>query len=135
MKAPAATFTALLLAGVLGNAMAQAPADTHGDHHPVPPSAVAAPTSQAGGATLASEADNGQAGELSQGEITRWDARTLKLTLRHGDIKNLGMPPMAMVFRVQDASVVGALQPGDKVRFRAEQVDGVYTVTRIEAAQ
>ncbi len=56
--------------------------------------------------------------------ITRWDARTLKVTLRHGDIKNLGMPPMSVVFRVQDTSVVGTLKPGDKVQFRAEQVDG-----------
>lgn len=130
MKASASAFIALLLAGVLGNAQAQAPADTHGGHHPAHPSTADAPASQAGNATVASQAD-----ELSEGEITRWDARTLKLTLRHGEIKNLGMPPMAMVFRVQDASVVGALKPGDKVRFRAEEVNGANTVTRLEAAQ
>ena len=135
MKTSAAAIAALLLAGVLGNAQAQAPADTHDDHHSAHPSTAAAPASQAGDRTVASEADKGQADELSQGEITRWDARTLKLTLRHGEIKNLGMPPMAMVFRVQDASVVGALKPGDKVRFHAEEVNGAYTVTRVEAAQ
>ena len=135
MKTSASAFVALLLAAALGNAQAQAPADTHDDQHPAQPSTADAPASQAGGATVASEADNGQADELSEGQITRWDARTLKLTLRHGEIKNLGMPPMAMVFRVQDASVVGALKPGDKVRFRAEEVNGAYTVTRLEAVQ
>ena len=56
------------------------------------------------------------------------------LTLKHGEIKNLEMPPMTMVFRVADASVVGDLKPGDKVRFRAEQVSGAYHVQRIEKA-
>ena len=73
-----------------------------------------------------------QSPELSEGEITRWDPRTLRVTLRHGEIKNLEMPPMTMVFRVQDATVMGELKPGDKVRFRAEQLGGSYHVTRIE---
>ena len=71
----------------------------------------------------------------SEGEITRWDPRTLKLTLKHGEIKNLEMPPMTMVFRVQDASLLDGLKAGDKVRFRAERVNGTYQVTRIEKAQ
>lgn len=75
-----------------------------------------------------------QSAELSEGEITRWDPRTLRLTLKHGEIKNLEMPPMTMVFRVADASVVGDLQPGDKVRFRAEQVNGAYHVKQIDKA-
>ena len=41
---------------------------------------------------------------------------------------------MTMVFRVADAGVVGDLKPGDKVRFRAEQVSGAYHVQRIEKA-
>ena len=107
---------------VLGTepALAQAPAaaatDSHSGHHP---------------ATAASPAPRA---ELSEGEITRWDPRTLRLTLKHGEIKNLEMPPMTMVFRVADASVVGDLKPGDKVRFRAEQVSGAYHVQRIEKA-
>ncbi|MBP8204584.1 MAG: copper-binding protein, partial [Giesbergeria sp.] len=68
------------------------------------------------------------------GEITRWDPRTLKVTLRHREIKNLGMPPMTMVFRVPDAGMVGGLQPGAKVLFRAEQVNGAYVLTRLQAA-
>ena len=107
---------------VLGTepALAQAPAaaatDSDSGHHPA---TAASPAPQA---------------ELSEGEITRWDPRTLRLTLKHGEIKNLEMPPMTMVFRVADASVVGDLKPGDKVRFRAEQVSGAYHVQRIEKA-
>ena len=117
-------FTAPLAASLLvlgtGSALAQAPAaaaaDSHSSHHP------------AAAASTAPQA------ELSEGEITRWDPRTLRLTLKHGEIKNLEMPPMTMVFRVEDASVVGDLKPGDKVRFRAEQISGAYHVQRIDKA-
>lgn len=109
----------LLVLGT-GSALAQAPAaaaaDSHSSHHP------------AAAASTAPQA------ELSEGEITRWDPRTLRLTLKHGEIKNLEMPPMTMVFRVADASMVGDLKPGDKVRFRAEQISGAYHVQRIEKA-
>ncbi len=71
--------------------------------------------------------------ELSEGEVTRWDARTQKITLRHGELKNLGMPPMTMVFTVQDAAQAAQIKRGDKVRFRAEQVNGAYVVTHLEA--
>nr|WP_297750266.1 copper-binding protein [Hydrogenophaga sp.] len=71
---------------------------------------------------------------MSEGEVRRVDIRTGKLTLRHGEIKNLDMPPMTMVFQVSDPAMLSAVKVGDKVRFRAEKIDGVYTVTRIEPA-
>lgn len=77
----------------------------------------------------------GDATPWSDAEITKWDPRTLRVTLRHGEIKNLEMPPMTMVFRVSEASVLSDLKPGDKVRFRAEQVNGAYHVKQIEKAQ
>ncbi len=116
---PISLTASLLLLGS-GAAWAQAPAaaasDGHSSHHPT---ATASPAPQA---------------ELSDGEITRWDPRTLRVTLKHGEIKNLEMPPMTMVFRVADASLMGDLKPGDKVRFRAEQVSGAYHVKLIEKA-
>ncbi len=132
MKSAAAScFSAALLASALGTAaLAQPPADSHDSHHASKPAVTAPPTQAA--QTAPGEA--AAADDLSEGEITRWDPRTLKLSLRHGEIKNLGMPPMSMVFRVSGAAVVGSLQPGDKVRFRAEQVNGAYTVTRVEAS-
>ena len=112
----AASLLVLGTATALAQAPATAAADSHSSHHPA---ATTSPAPQT---------------ELSEGEITRWDPRTLRLTLKHGDIKNLEMPPMTMVFRVADASVVGDLKPGDKVRFRAEQISGAYHVQRIEKA-
>mgnify|MGYP000881295445 CR=1 FL=1 len=108
-----ALFAAALLTSA--PALAQAPAsDSHAAHH--------------------TAAANAQQADLSEGEVTRVDAAALKVTLRHGELKNLNMPPMTMVFRVADASVVGDLKPGDKVRFRAEQISGAYHVQRIEKA-
>ena len=112
----AASLLVLGTEPALAQSPAAAAADSHSSHYPA---AAASTTPQA---------------ELSEGEITRWDPRTLRLTLKHGEIKNLEMPPMTMVFRVADTSVVGDLKPGDKVRFRAEQISGTYHVQRIEKA-
>ncbi len=133
MKSAATTpsLIALLLASALGAAQAQAAADPHNGHdtlHASEPPVATPPAEQAAPGQTAI------ADDLSEGEITRWDPRALKLSLRHGEIKNLGMPPMSMVFRVPDAAVVGSLKAGDKVHFRAEWVNGFYTVTRVEAA-
>lgn len=121
---------ALMLAGAMGPALAQAAAsaDGHDSHHP----ATTAATPAAQGTPGNAPADQS---ELSEGEITRWDARTLKVTLRHGEIKNLGMPPMTMVFRVNDASMLAPFRPGDKVRFRVEQKSTGYFITRMETAR
>lgn len=73
--------------------------------------------------------------ELTDAEVRKVDTETRKLTLRHAEIKNLGMPAMTMVFQVKDPALLDALKPGDKVRFRAEKVNGALTVTRIEAAK
>lgn len=70
--------------------------------------------------------------DLSEGEVTRWDARTNKVTLRHGELRNLGMPPMTMVFQLRVAVPEPALKAGDKVRFRAEQDQGAFVVTQLE---
>ena len=71
---------------------------------------------------------------LSEGEIRRLDPETGKLTIRHGEIRNLDMPPMTMVFQVADEELLSGRQVGDKVRFAAEQIAGALVVTRIEEA-
>lgn len=75
------------------------------------------------------------AGGLAEGEVRRVDRAQGRVTLRHGPIESLNMPPMTMVFRVQDPAWLEGLKPGDVVRFQAERVNGVYTVTRIERHQ
>ena len=123
---------ALLALGVLGAATAFAGDDhDHGEAH----DSHAASTQVATSAVpVAAPAQAAPAAELSEGEVLRWDARSGKVTLRHGPIANLGMPPMTMVFKVQNAEQGSALQAGMKVRFRAEQLQGAYVLTHIAPA-
>lgn len=68
-------------------------------------------------------------------EVRKVDKEAGKLTLRHGRIENLDMPPMTMVFRVADPKMLEGVKQGDKVRFSADRVGGGYTVTSIELAK
>jgi Cu(I)/Ag(I) efflux system periplasmic protein CusF len=72
---------------------------------------------------------------LSQGEVRKVDKENRKVTLKHGEIKNLDMPPMTMVFQVSDAVSLDKLKPGDKVQFAATSEGGKITVTDIRPAQ
>jgi Cu/Ag efflux protein CusF len=65
-------------------------------------------------------------------EVRRIDAAAGKISLKHGDIPNLDMPPMTMVFQVRDPAILGGLKAGDQVRFTADQLQGAYTVLSIE---
>lgn len=69
---------------------------------------------------------------LSEGVVKKVDKAQGKLTLRHGPLQNLEMPGMTMVFRVQDANWLDQVKPGDSVRFLADRVNGVFTVTALE---
>jgi Cu(I)/Ag(I) efflux system periplasmic protein CusF len=70
----------------------------------------------------------------TEGEVRKIDSAQQKITLKHGEIKNLDMPPMTMAFRVKNAAVLNQLAVGDKVRFTVEKIDGAYTITQIQKA-
>lgn len=72
---------------------------------------------------------------LVDGEVRRVDRGAKKITLRHGAIPNLDMPPMTMVFQVKDQAMLDKVKAGDKVRFSAEKSGSTYTVNRIESAK
>lgn len=74
-------------------------------------------------------------GELADGEIRKVDKDAKKITIRHGPIQNLDMPPMTMVFQVKDPAMLDQVKAGDKVKFQAEKVGGAFTVTKIQPAQ
>ncbi|WP_295531071.1 copper-binding protein [uncultured Pseudacidovorax sp.] len=61
-------------------------------------------------------------------EVRRVDVAQGRITLRHGDIPNLDMGAMTMVFRARDATLLKDIKAGDKVRFTARMVDGQLTV-------
>lgn len=68
------------------------------------------------------------------GEVTKLDKAGGRITLKHGELKALDMPPMTMSFRVRDAKLLDGVAVGDRVRFTAEKLDGQYTVTALSKA-
>jgi Cu/Ag efflux protein CusF len=72
---------------------------------------------------------------MSEGEVRKVDKDAQKITIKHGPLKNLDMPPMTMVFRVKDAAMLDAVKQGDKVKFVAENIGGQFVVTEIGPAQ
>ena len=78
-------------------------------------------------------------GEMStlpsvDGEVRRVDKAAGKITLRHGEIKQLEMPPMTMVFEVKDKALLDTVKPGDKVKFKVINEHGKMIVTELMLA-
>ena len=69
---------------------------------------------------------------MTDGEVKKVDPDNGKITLKHGDIKNLDMPGMTMVFTVRDKGQLTKLKPGDKVQFMVVQEGGKMIVTDIQ---
>ena len=69
------------------------------------------------------------------GTIVKIDQSLGKITLRHGEIPNLHMEAMTMVFAVRDKAMLDGLKAGDKVRFEAEEMNGAKTVMEIQSAK
>lgn len=74
------------------------------------------------------------AAEMTEGEIKKVDKDNKKLTIKHGEIRNLDMPAMTMVFQVKDATLLDKVKAGDKIRFVAEKSADGYVVTDVQAA-
>ena len=74
-------------------------------------------------------------GDFADGEVRKVDRSAGKITLKHGEIRSLDMPPMTMVFAVVDKSLLDKVKAGDKVRFRAASQDGRMTVTDIQPTE
>jgi Cu(I)/Ag(I) efflux system protein CusF len=72
---------------------------------------------------------------MADGEVRKIDKEARKVTIRHGPLPALDMPPMTMVFGVRDAAMLEQVQVGEKVRFVAEKIEGRFVVTRIEAGK
>ena len=106
-------FAVLIGFTLAAPAFAQKPAEDHSAHH--------------AGAQAQSA--------LSEGEVRKVDKGAKKITIKHGPLVNLDMPPMTMVFQVKDPAMLDRVKTGDKVRFTAEKIGGQYTVTAVEPAK
>lgn len=120
-------FSTSALAFVMAGAAALATAQDHHQH-----GGHAGHGAHEAGAT---QAPAGTAAALTEGEVRKIDKEAGKITLRHGEIKNLGMAPMTMVLRVQDPLMLDQVQVGDKVQFAAERLNGAITVVQMQKAQ
>ena len=108
--------------------------------------AVALAVAQAPAAHAQSAMDHGKmdsktvaqappASDFTDGEVRKIDMEAGKVTLKHADIKNLDMPGMTMVFVVKDKAMLDKLKTGDKVKFKAINEAGKFTVTEIQPAR
>ena len=94
--------------------------------------ALAAGASLAPAPALAQAGAAADASAMASGEVRRVDREAAKLTIRHGEIPHLEMPPMTMVFRVRDAALLEGLKEGDRIRFRAEKDGRQYVVVALK---
>jgi len=120
-------FTRFAAAALMFSAAAAAaaalPAWAAGDHgaHGKP----AAPSTQA----------TQNAADMTDGEVRKVDKEGGKVTLKHADIKSLDMPGMTMVFVVKDKAMLDKVKVGDKVKFKAINDAGKFTVTEMQVVQ
>ena len=75
------------------------------------------------------------ADDMTEGEIRKVDKDTKKITIMHGEIKNLDMPGMTMLFQVKDPAMLDMVKAGDKVKFKAEKAATGIVVTEIQVAK
>jgi Cu/Ag efflux protein CusF len=111
-RLPGAALCALTLAAASPSVAAQA-AGSHAGHGAAPAPAAAS-------------------AEWAEAEVRRIDAANGRVTLRHGPIRSLDMPPMTMVFQAREAALLAGLKNGDRIRFQAVSEGGKYMLTQIE---
>lgn len=97
--------------------------------------AATAPASSPVAASASASGASTSATVMAEGVIRKVDKDAKKLTIKHGEIANLQMPGMTMVFQVRNAALLDKVQVGDKVKFHAEKQDGAIVVTDVQSAQ
>ena len=112
-----ALLCSLALSALLSSTPVAAQAGSDHEWHHADPKATAAAT------------------PMSDGEVRKVDKGAGKVTIKHGPLQNLDMPPMTMVFRVKDPAMLDQLKEGDKIKFAADKIDGALTVTEVQASK
>jgi Cu(I)/Ag(I) efflux system periplasmic protein CusF len=75
------------------------------------------------------------AADVVDGEVRNVDKGAGTITLKHGDIKNLNMSGMTMVFRAKDPAMLATVKTGDKVKFKAAMAGDVLLVTELQVVK
>ncbi|TAM53922.1 MAG: copper-binding protein [Paraburkholderia sp.] len=69
---------------------------------------------------------------LTDAEVTKIDPTSDMITLKHGELANIGMAPMTMAYKAKDAAMLKAAKAGEKVKVRVEKVNGTLTIVKLE---
>lgn len=72
---------------------------------------------------------------MTDGTIRKVDTDQGKVTIKHGPITNLGMPPMTMVFTLKDSSQLDGVSDGDTVRFHVIDEGGKMVIEVLEKVE
>ena len=95
---------------------------------------AAAPLAGAQAPAAQPAASAAAAARLADGEVRKVDKEQGRITLKHGPIPSIDMPPMTMVFGVKDKAMLDQVKPGDKVKFDAVDDNGRLIVVQIAPA-
>ena len=71
---------------------------------------------------------------MADGEVRKIDKENGKITIRHGEIKHMDMPPMTMVFTAKDKALLDKVQVGQKIQFTVVHEGGKMVVTDMQPA-
>jgi len=69
------------------------------------------------------------------GEVKKVKPKSGKITIKHGEIPNLEMPGMTMVFRVEEGTDISQFKKGDDVQFTVIEKDGKMVIVTIEKSE
>ena len=71
---------------------------------------------------------------VADGEVRKIDKENGKITIRHGEIKHMDMPPMTMMFTAKDKALLDKVQVGQKIQFTVVHEGGKMVVTDMQPA-
>ena len=72
---------------------------------------------------------------MAVGDVKAVDRETGTVTLDHGPLLNLSIPPSVRVFHVADRAFLEGVKAGDAMRFIADNIGGRLTIVEIETGR
>ena len=68
------------------------------------------------------------------GQILKVDLQSGRITIKHGPIESLGITERESTndFKAKEPIMLKAVLPGEKIKFRADRVEGQLTLTAIQ---
>jgi Cu(I)/Ag(I) efflux system protein CusF len=100
----------------------------------LPLSSMAANSDNSNNADMQTTPADQTALPMVAGEICKVDTATGKITIKHAEIPNFGMPAMTMLFNAGDPAMLEQFKVGDKIEFAIDKVDGALTIVSLELA-